>query len=341
MQIKYLIDRIRSISGYHQASNSRVNSNILLVNDNMILRAINEAQKFIATTIMPSSFNVPLDINLETDILGNDLVRTKLSSYNEGSKIDMASSTIIGSEKLPIPNIQKTCNVLGINEKNPNNFYYPINIGFNVVYNQNDYLLGSAMNLIGQVKINKYNSETFLYDYLSTFKTSFIAKDKKGMVIGSYSITTETNVYSFDLGSIRISVNYERGLITFSYSGRDIDNYTIDIYTLTQPSNMIYFQKGKLRVSSKDVVNNLRNFSIRIAPYAVWDPTQEICNIYDEDLIEILAYRSALETQRFNGSVDMNISDIVSRKEKEYQNRERFKTFEKSNDIIYPSSYCF
>lgn len=339
MQIKYLVDRVRSISGYKEKTSSRVNTNKFVINDNMIFSAINEAQKFICATVEPDAFNVPLMIDLESDILGGDLLRPKLSSFNEGSKVDYASSTILGSEKLPLPNSQKVCNVLGINQGISRGYGCYDDISYEVVYRQNDYLAGSSMGSIGRVMINKYKSETLQCDHLSTLKTSFIVRDKNEKIIDTYSITTETNVYSFDMNSIRVSVNYKTGLITFSYRGSDLNNYYIEALTLYQPNDILYFNKGKIRISNQGLAGRLGNISIRISPYSVWDPTQEICSIYDNDLIELLAYRSAIEVQRFNKSMDQNLVDIVYNKQTEYQNRERFKTFEDSNDIIYPSSY--
>lgn len=340
MQIKYLIEKIRSISGYQEKTSSRVNANKLLINDNMIFQAINEAQKFIETSVMPNAFNVPLNIDLETDVLGSDLIRAKLSSFNEGAKVDYNNSTILGSEKLPIPNHQKQCSILGLNIENDNNNLFLRNGSFcNVVYNQSFYLAGSYMGKLGQVSVNKYLSSTFESKDISTFKTTFIAKDKNDRVVGTYSVTTDTNVYSFYIQNIRVSINYEDGIITFDYTGQDANNYTVDIHTLYQADNVLYFNKGALRASNRFVVNNMKDISIRISPYSVHDPTQKICSIYDEDLIDLLAYRSAVEVQRFNRSVDQNLIDIVYNKQKEYQNRERFKTMEKSNDLIYPSSY--
>lgn len=341
MQIKYLVEKIRNISGYKEKTSSRVNTNKLLINDNMIFAAINEAQKFICTSIVPSAFTVPLNVDLRTDVLGSDLLRPKLSSYNQGSQVDYASSTTLGSEKLPMPNSQKICKILEVTSNNLNQYFSNYGVGFSIIYDQDLYLAGSSMGFVGEVLINKYKSETLQHKHLSTFKTLFVAKDDTGKVIDTYSVTTETNVYSFYMNSIRVSINYEDGLITFDYTGKDIKNYTIEVSTLYQPANLVYFNKGTIRISNNYLMNHLRDFSIRISPYAVWDETQEICSIYDEDLIEFLAYSAAVEVQRFNRSVDQNLIDIVSNKTKVYQMRERYKQSGKINDNIYPSCRFF
>ena len=341
MKIKYLIEKIRNISGYKEKTSSRVNSNKLIINDNLIFSAINEAQKFICADLAPEAFKVPLNVDLRTDILGSDLLRPKLSSYNEGSKVDYLSSTMLGSEKLPMPNSQKICKILEITQSRSDVFSPSYGINFTMVNSQEEYLAGSSMGLIGEVLINKYKSETLQCEHLSTFKTSFTAKDKNGRIVGTYTVTTETNVYAFDINGIRISINYEDKLITFNYTGRDADNYTIEVSTLYQPSNIVYFNKGNIRVSNNFVINNLSNFSIRISPYNVWDPTQEICSIYDEDLIEYLANVAAVEVQRANRSIDQNLINIVSNKTKKYQVRERFKKSGSRNDIKYPSNKLF
>ena len=337
MKVKSLVDQIRSISGYKERTSSKVNSNRILINDNMIFRGINEAQRFMCTTIMPKSLNVPLNIDFKTDIVGSDLLRFKLSSYNEGSRIVKSSSTVTMEERLDIPTKQKICSIIGIN--NDGKSYSYLNAGFDVVYRQEDYLSGSKMGKVGSVTINRFKSATFECDSLSTFKTSFRVKDKTGEIIDTYSITTESNVYDFYMNFVRISVNYKTGLIVCSYEGLDIDEYTIEIFTMSQPANIIYFNKGQMRVSNKYFVNNLRDISVRLAPYAIYDTSQEIPNIYDEDLIEILAYKSALEVQRFNRSVDQNLVDIVANKQTEYETRERFKDMENLNDNIYPGRF--
>lgn len=341
MQIKYLVQSIRNIAGYHENTSARVNDDNILINDNMIFSAINEAQRFICQNIVPEAFNIPLSIDLNTDLIGADLVRPKLSSFNEGSKPD-PSSTIIGSEKLQIPNKQKSCYIFGINDDSCHRNYgigFYGNRSFEIVYSQDKYIRGSSMSSVGSVSVNRYKSVTLQNDFLSTFKTNFILRDKNNNLIDTYSITTESNVYSFYIFQVRISVNYRTGLIVCSYEGLDNDEYYIEVETMKQPSNIAFFHKGILRIANQRVAQRLGEISIRISPYAIYDPTQEVSSIYDEDLIEILAYKSALELQRFNRSTDQSLVDIVSNKIDEYQSRERFKTMEAENDIVYPSSF--
>ncbi len=292
--------------------------------------------------LAPEAFNVPLSVDLETDLIGADLLRPKLSSFNEGSRPD-PSSTVLGSEKLPIPNKQKTCYILGINQNRSSNSYgfsgLAGNSSFAVAYSQDQYLRGSSLNKIGSVSLNRYKSVSLQNDFLSTFKTNFILRDKNNKLIDSYSVTTESNYYSFYIYQVRISVNYRTGLMIFSYEGKDNDEYHVEVQTLTQPSNIAFFHKGILRISNRRVARNIGELSIRISPYAIYDPTQEICSIYDQDLIDILAYVSAVELQRFNRSVDQNLIDIVSNKTQKYQLRERLKTIEVENDILYPKSF--
>lgn len=336
MKIKYLVNQIRAISGYQEKTSSKVNSNKVLINDNMVFRAINEAQRFMYTSVLPHALNVPLNIDFNTDILGADLLRIKLSSYNEGSRIVKSSNTTTMEERLNIPTKQKTCSIIGINQSESK--YSCFGNGLTIVYSQDDYLRGSKIGIVGQVTISRFKSATFECDTLSTFKTIFKVKDKTGKIIDSYSITTDSNVYDFYMNFVRISVNYKTGLIVCSYEGSDIDEYTIEISTMSQPANVLYFNKGQLRISNRNIINNLRDISIRVAPYAIYDRSQEICNIYDEDLIELLSYRSAVEVQRFNRSVDQNLIDIVSNKQSDYSDRERSKDIEQINDLIYPTT---
>lgn len=331
MNVKDLIEEIRNISGYKSMANSRTNSSSTLVNDNMIYKGINEASKFIDAEIMPSAYAIPLNIDVETDIIGGDLIKLKLSSYNSGS---LPTGSVPWKDMAHIPWKRLATGIDSI-DMTQGKYDYENSFGRQVETDINNYLDMCSMRTVGTMSVNRIKSSTIINKYISTLKTVFIIKDSKGKYLDEYSVTTDTNAFSFSTHFIDININYEEGIITASYRGSDAGEYFITVSTLDQPSGVLFYKDGVLRTSKYCNYHTEHTVPIRLRPYALYDSTQKIPTVYTNDLLNILSYRGALEVQRFNRSMDQNLVNITYGKVSDYVNKERFKTVGKINNIRY------
>lgn len=334
MKVKNLVEDIRNISGYKELPTSNMNTHVSLVNSNMIFKGINEAMSFIDSDIMPNEFIVPLSINVKTDMIGGDLLKLKLSSYNSGSK-PSASSTVKWKDMLDIPWKLLSSGIDSIKQSSNINRGWFQKFGNRIITDPNEYISLCGLGDVGVLSVNKIKSSTLVYDNLSTLKTVFEIEDSKGNHVGEYSVSVNTNVFKFSLNFVDISINYSTGVITASYRGSDSDEYTIRVRTLYHPGGVFYFNNGNLRVSKINYVYSNDTTSIRIRPYAIYDKTQDIPSIYTNRLMNILSFKSALEIQRFKRSIDQNLVNIVYNKISDYSNKERFETMGSTNDLNY------
>ncbi len=335
MKVKDLVEDVRNISGYKSMPNSIMNSHVGLINDNMIYKGINEAASFIDSEIMPNEFTIPLSININTDMIGGDLVKLKLSSYNYGSSPTSASK-VLWKDMLSIPWRRLSSGIDSIKQdvKIGTGFWFP-SFAQRVVTDSNYYIGMCTLQDIGVINVNRIKSSSLVYENLSTLKTVFEIEDSKGKSVGEYSVTTNTNMFRFSLNNIHVSINYSTGVISASYRGKSSEEYTIKVKTLFQPSGVFYFNNGNLRVAKDQSLANSSTTSIRIKPYAVYDLTQDVPTVYTNRLMNILSYRSALEVQRFNRSMDQNLVNITYGKIADYSNKERFETLGSTDDLIY------
>lgn len=327
MKVDNLIDSVSNISGWQLDPEESINSSLDLINSNEILKGINEAQNFMAVNVMPNEFNIPISIDLSTDVIGNDLINLKLSSYNEGAQVS-SKSTIKWKEFLSIPWRNMVTGIKSL--KRDKYFFSP----FGIVYDASKYTSMCSLRSIGEISVNKIKSASFEYDNLSTFKTVFKIRDSKNNIVGVHSVTVNSNTYRFSTNFINISVNFSRGLITASYTGKSNEEYRIEIQTLRQPNGVLYYNNGVLRIP-KTTISAIRTISAIIRPYSVYEPTQEVPAVYTHDLLGLLEFTSALEVQRFNKSLDQNLANITSNKISEYQNKERFETRGRTQDLNY------
>lgn len=335
MKVYDLVNQVKNISGYNSNHLSTVDSEVELVNDNMIFKGLNEARLFVDAEIMPDEFSVPLNIDVNTDMIGGDLINVKLSSYNEGS-LPTAASKVPWKEMLNIPWKLLSSGIGSIKPNAYNNNYvWYSSFGNRIVFDSKEYMNMCSMGSVGELTVNKIKSNSLVCKHLSTLKTVFELQDNNGNKISEYSVTTNTNVFKFSFNFVDIAINYSTGLITAFYRGNDTGEYKIIIKTLSHPSGVVYFNDGNLRIAKVNNIHNQETIAIRIRTYSLYDFTQKIPYIYTSDLLSLLSYKGALEVQRFNRSMDNNLSIIVSNKIADYSNRERFSTLGQTNNLNY------
>ncbi len=336
MLVADVIERVRAISGYHSRGAS-ISSNLVEVNDNKVLEAINNTQRQLAESQF-RSFLTTASLSPEF-LLASDQYLFE-NNYGWSSK---ATSNSIAKNILKVPVRElETRPAYFYDETNgsPSGRFIFDSDAFTYYPNEFSNLNGWLAR-IRKDTINPFLNYHFDAKTLNTFKISFnIYSGSRERILSKFDISLNHVPYVIKRVNqdLSIVVDYNNLKISIIHSGATQTSYIVEY--LSYPygrAGVSLLYNGKIRkLNAKSEGLKSRDIQMYVFPYSVVDRGQHLSEIITgSDIFEYFLYRCGYELSLSLRDVDKGLMDIVELKRREYMSLNRMKTI--NNHAFFPS----